>query len=147
MRVASRPAHGVRWVSGAILAGLMLTGCGGEPPVVRAAVEGEVTLDGRPLDGVLVRFVPQQHGRGAAAAVDQGRFQLPVESGPSVGEHDVVFTTAEPELAEAVAAMKQGSRDPLGVRAVPLAYQKPGRVHATVTEQGDNRFEFRLRSR
>jgi hypothetical protein len=51
-------------------------GCGGKNKPVR--VEGIVTLDGNPLAGATITFVPEQEGRRPASGVtdDDGSFEL-----------------------------------------------------------------------
>ena len=69
MRTTSR-------VRGLMLLALAAVGCGGKYSPV--AVEGTVTLDGQPLDGAMVSFLPQEGaGRAATGMTDaDGTFQL-----------------------------------------------------------------------
>jgi hypothetical protein len=58
--------------AGAALAALLAAGCGG--PVT---VKGTVTLDGQPLEGATVMFIPVNEWVGANAVTDaDGRFTL-----------------------------------------------------------------------
>jgi hypothetical protein len=43
------------------------TGCGGQPTLQTEYVEGVVTLDGQPVEGATVTFVPVAEGQGAPA--------------------------------------------------------------------------------
>lgn len=130
-----------------VLGCLLMAGCGGSDAARRVAVEGAVTLDGKPLDGVTIRFVPKRSGQGAAAVVVDGQFQLDATAGPTAGEHLIVFSPPTPELPQAIAAMQAGQRDPLNARTVPLLYQTPGQLQATVTETGNQPLHFELSSR
>jgi hypothetical protein len=53
-----------------------VTGCGGGPKLEFAEVDGKVTLQGKPLSGVMVRFYPVEGGREqlplSAALTDAG---------------------------------------------------------------------------
>ena len=63
------------------IAVVLIVGCQRGP--AKGLVKGSVTLDGKPLDAGIVRFVPID-GKGAAstAPVAEGAFQLDVEIGP-----------------------------------------------------------------
>lgn len=69
------------WILGAFLCGLgslALLGCGGGN---RRPVSGTVTLDGQPLNGVIVEFAPEAAKGNTAAisgssAVTEGRYEL-----------------------------------------------------------------------
>lgn len=126
---------------------LLMSGCGGSDAAPRVAVEGAVTLDGKPLDGVTIRFVPKQTGQGAATLLVDGQFKLDATAGPTAGEHLIVFSPPTPELPQAIEAMQAGQRDPLNARTVPLKYQTPGQLQATVTETGNEPLHFELSSR
>lgn len=126
---------------------LLMSGCGGSAGAPRVAVEGAVTLDGKPLDGVTIRFVPKQTGQGAAALLVDGQFKLDAAAGPTAGEHLIVFSPPTPELPQAIEAMQAGQRDPLNARTVPFQYQTPGWLQATVTEADSEPLHFELSSR
>ncbi len=124
----------------------LMCGCGSEPSAPRVAVEGTVTLDGKPLDGATIRFVPKGTGQGAATLLVDGRFRFDEATGPTAGEHQIVFSPPTPELPQAIAAMQSGQRDPLNIRAVPLQYQTPGRLQVTVADTDSNPLNFELSS-
>jgi hypothetical protein len=92
-------------------AGLLMTvataaGCGSSS-VPFGQVDGRVTMEGQPVQDVVVVFVPQANGAGAAARSfgqpDQaGRFQLKTEQGQVgavVGEHVVILEDLGPYSA------------------------------------------------
>ena len=80
---------------------VLLVGCGGGepegPPI--GYVEGTVTLDGKPLKGVIVGFEPQGTTSGAPSmgATDaEGHYELTYsasEKGAAIGTHKVTVTT------------------------------------------------------
>jgi hypothetical protein len=66
----------------AILGLLVLAGCAGKPPDP-VPVKGNVTCDGKPLNGVVVTFWPEDKGRRSASAIcdSTGKFSLHCVSG------------------------------------------------------------------
>ena len=74
-----------------IAAALVVAGCGPKGPDVQF-VEGVVTLDGKPLDGAAVAFVPvDKAGISAAGKTDaDGRFRLNATQGKKYGKGTVV---------------------------------------------------------
>lgn len=106
------------WIS-LVLLGVTLGGCsggGGSVPTL-APVSGTVTLDGKPLAGAAVSFVPQAgtEGAGAFGTTDaEGRFTLDHRSGrPGVepGTYTVSFSKM---------ALKDGSPIPPGKTAADV---------------------------
>jgi hypothetical protein len=75
----------------------VLPGCG--PQVLRYPVEGVVTLDGKPVKGASVAFMPKAKGCPGIAATDaDGRFalkELDRHKGVVPGEYQVVVFLAE----------------------------------------------------
>ena len=74
-------------------------GCARKPDPSLAPTSGTVTLGGKPLPGVLVRFTPSERGINAEwisedIADDAGRFELtsPRGSGAVVGRHRVTVS-------------------------------------------------------
>ncbi|HJT79463.1 MAG TPA: hypothetical protein VJ739_19865 [Gemmataceae bacterium] len=120
---------GTRSRAAALLALLLTAGCGGAP-VCNSRVEGTVRLDGVPLGGVRVEFVPDVASGVAApsssALTDEnGHFRLTFgddRPGAVVGRHRVVVIVG------------RGEARPRGVK-VPLVYaiaaQTPLRVEVT----------------
>jgi hypothetical protein len=68
-------------------------GCAPSP----RTVEGEVTLDGNPLNEAAVMFVPLDHGRSKTAAlIVDGKYTLPVKDGLLPGTYRVEIVDAPP---------------------------------------------------
>jgi len=69
------------------LSSFVSTGCAASG---RAGVQGNVTLDGAPVDGGRIMFIPvDSKGRNAYADIKEGRYELAVDQGPSLGTHKV----------------------------------------------------------
>src|SRR5438046_1495605 len=65
----------------------------------RVAVRGNVTYDGAPVKHGMITFrpVPGSNGPSAGTAIIDGKFQLTIEKGPTVGPHDVEIKIADLE--------------------------------------------------
>lgn len=114
---------------------IALGGCGrGDRPKL-GAVEGVVTLDGRPLPDATVRFTPTGRGRTAQGVTDgAGRYRLLYLRdipGADVDRHVVRITTASEETG--------------GVESLPPRYHRRSQLEAIV-RHGHNRHDFALES-
>jgi len=134
---------------------LVLTGCGKAPnPFGAVYVEGTVTYDGTPIEGVSVTFIPQGGDLAAGGMTDSsGKFTLTIGgatlgSGAKPGRYDVTFTKVElPEmrpLGEGPFAM------PVPTYLIPQKYENPrasGIASVTVdSDKSKNKFSFELSS-
>jgi hypothetical protein len=132
----------------------VLLGCGSPPGPTRVAVEGEVLLDGSPLEEGMIRFIPAKgvDGPAATAKVIHGQFSLTRREGPVVGRHRVEIEatgyqdfTIDDEEAFA-AAFARNPRSPLGQNPVPTGYNERSTLTAQISEPGPRHFEFTLSS-
>ncbi len=131
-------------------------GCGSPR---RVPVTGAITLDGKPVEGASVMFVPIEHGPAATGVTDaEGRYRLATinEEGAAPGEYRVSVVKADYKGAPAdkggvedVKAFKsEGAEAESRLRvehALPKVYsdaEKSG-LKATVTAQGGS-FTFSL---
>ena len=77
---------------------LMITGCGSDGPEL-IPVSGTVTLNGTPIDEVVVTFVPHHAGKPAMGLTDkQGRFSLStteLDDGVAVGPYYATVTSID----------------------------------------------------
>jgi len=113
------------------------TGCaddGGLKPVT-----GTVTLDGKPVAGIDVVFIPMEGGRtnSIARTNPEGRFTLTYTSqhaGAMPGEYKVLFKQEEPDT---------------GRELLPARFSSGGKTtfRATVEEGGENEFHFEIESK
>ena len=120
---------------------LAATGCGGRP----VGIKGKITLDGQPLAGATVEFVPEGDGRTAVGITDkEGKFSLSTYKpgdGALRGDYKVVIKKTperalpkpDPNDKEAakklmlkLMTMNQNYRQPAANKdAVPGAYGEP----------------------
>lgn len=119
---------------------LVAAGCG--PADSRVAVEGSVTLDGRPLAEGQVIFVPNEKSLGAeGAAIAAGRFTIRVHPGPHRVE--IVSMAREERPVPAGGLPEQG----ITFRnLVPSRYNEKSTLTADVAPAGSSRLDFELTS-
>lgn len=149
---ASRSA--VCALSLALLTLLACTGCGSSSEGVRVTVQGNVTLDGKRLEAAAIVFHCGQ-GESKVTAfgfVENGSYQLEAEEGPLVGKARVEFQPKpidqdefEEELDKTTG--RRRSRPKLTVVDIPPQYGPESTLTADVTEGGENKFDFELKSR
>ncbi|MCA9223447.1 MAG: carboxypeptidase regulatory-like domain-containing protein [Planctomycetales bacterium] len=125
----------------AVLAPLAV-GCGGDT-MGRRAVDGTVTLDGKPLSHGNVRFEPQQQAAGtsAGAVIADGAFHIDSEQGLPPGVYRVSISC--PGVVEANQDADEGG---LAEELVPARYNQNTTLEATVAPDGKNHFTFDLTS-
>lgn len=137
-----------RWRRGhcgllALLAGVALAcGCGGEPRD-RVAVSGTVRLDGQPLDGAAIMFIPAAGtiGPKAAAAIHAGQYVLKQDEGPAAGKLQVEIWETEPSIAP---GEKPPTKHP--VERIPATYNRESTLLVETVQGGPNEFHFELKS-
>ena len=119
---------------------LLLVGCGKAGPVMIPTV-GVVTLDGEPMEGAAVMFMPVAGGRPASGVTDgAGRYQLrtrEANDGAIAGEYDVSITLVKTTSILATSDGLAGGTAPGGIKQrwiIPNRYSKPdtSRLKATV---------------
>ncbi|MCS6865324.1 MAG: hypothetical protein RMJ56_00715 [Gemmataceae bacterium] len=112
------------WVGGVLLTALV--GCTTSPQL--AEVEGTVTLDGKPIEGVRVEFMPDPEaghsGPNSTGVTDaQGRFQLRCENqqnGAVIGKHRVTLTDLK--QWEGLTTSREDANKPLKPSRIPAKY-------------------------
>ncbi len=149
-----------------IVCGLVLAlGCGRPTEKIKVIpVTGRVTLDGQPLEGATVTFLPQTaEGAAAGATTDStGNFKLQTAGaarpGAVPGAYQVTVIKSEvrelmsQEKALAEAQHKNQLIPPPTTATkglLPARYRNPAQsgLTATVTESGKNHFEFDVKSK
>lgn len=144
----------LRLLIGASLLLFLNAGCGGNDGPQRIAVSGTVTLDGTPMSFGLIRFIPRDEkaGPGAMAQIVGGEYKFDTENGPVVGTHRIEieatdFQSFEIDDETAFALQMQTTgMSPLANNPVPAIYNTSSALTAAVTESGDQKFPFDLKS-
>lgn len=144
----------------------LLNGCGPANPYGTIPVKGSVVLDGKPVQGVNVMFVPTNpNGMGASGLTDdKGTYVLttggaPFGTGATPGEYDVTFSkvsnegagkpTSVDDFNAGLASGTASSRAPKAVHLIPQKYslQTTSGIKPVVVEKGKpNDFKFELLS-
>lgn len=133
---------------------LACAGCGSSASVgERAGVQGDVTLDGKPLGAAVISFHGGE-GKGKVVAVglvENGKYAIDAKRGPLVGQARVEvrakpITEAQFDVAVTEAA-RRGTRPKLVVMEIPAKYGAKSTLTADVTATGENKFDFNLKSR
>lgn len=116
-----------------VVTAALLSGCGGDDTPPLGEVTGKVTLDGAPLDGVIVVFKPEV-GRVATGTTNAD------------GTYELEYAYQVPGCK--VGPCKVNMEWPLGTtkaKALDAKYTSASELNADVKE-GDNTFNFDLKS-
>ena len=139
----------------------IIAGCGKAGDVKTVNVSGTVYLDGKPLDGVTVHFLTENHS-GSGKAVSDGTYVL--VQGAEPGENKIYFSKIvnsqlndDPEAGMDIAqfeAMAMAAGDEMGVvtmpgQVIPRQYCDPTKSDITfnVPEAGTGSADLRLSSK
>ena len=119
-----------------------VSGCGsrGGPPL--GMVTGTVTLNGEPVSGVNVVFVPEDQGSPSYGGTDEnGVYRLMFNqkrAGAELGTHHVLIENREQETDDSGKPI-----DDTPIVKIPKKYQQPGELTADVGS-GRNNIDFDL---
>ena len=140
-----------------ILSVTFFIGCSQPNPFGTIYVEGVVTLDGQPIQGVSVTLNPRDGVHVAGGLTDtQGRFTVttggaPIGSGAQPGEYDVTFRKVQmagSELSMEELNARFGGRMPPEEWLIPQRYGEvrtsPLDPITVTTDRRQNRFMFEL---
>lgn len=104
-------------------------------------VTGQVTLDGKPLPGIAVRFEDEQGSSTIARTDAAGNYVLQYtvhQMGAPIGKHKVTIFTPAPE--------SEGTGERAKVELVPARYHRNSTLTAEV-KRGKQQIDFALSSR
>jgi hypothetical protein len=129
------------WMAAAI-ALTAIVGCGGP---VHECVEGNVTFDGKLVDGGTISFIPTsgQSASGAWGDITAGKYSLPAGRGPVAGTYRV-----EIRWMRATGRMVSGfgTQAPELASVIPSRYNQSSELKASITP-GKNQCDFAITSR
>lgn len=109
----------------------------------RMPVSGTVTLDAKPVENATIIFTPIGPGLAAAAVIENGKFALTEETGPTAGEFHIRINPMEVEIEEAnPAELSRANRRP----QIPKIYQRDGKLRSTIVLAPGQQLEFKLLS-
>lgn len=118
---------------------LLLTGCGGASDTPqKIKVEGTVTFDGEPLSvGSIVFDSSDGKGGSSAGGIENGKFQFDSQLGKKK-----VLISATRDTGE-----KDQYDEPVTESYIPKQYNSETTLTAEVKPDGENNFEFALKSK
>jgi hypothetical protein len=133
---------------------LVIAGCGGGPSFDFAPVSGTVTMDGEPLSGAQVMFVPQaesgqEAGPASMGTTDaSGNFTLTSgdTDGAVVGNHQVMITTVSDEGGDAGEGESDNIYAEQAKEKVPARYNSQTTLTFDVPADGSTAANFELSS-
>ena len=120
----------------------MMIGCGGSGG--RMAVNGEVTLKGKPLDEGVIEFVSDTEKSGAT--ISKGKYEIAALQGLMPGTYKVLITSGD---GRTPADSPDGLPGPTGANIVskdmiPPEYNTKSKQEVTVKSSGPNKFDFAI---
>src|SRR5690606_12499929 len=125
----------------------IISGCSHEQPLPGQAVSGEVLVEGEPLDDGQILFKPMGETQGPkiSARIKGGKFHIPKEQGPWVGEFQVSISTISADLVafqagashEEVAAAAR-----LPQRKIAKEFDQKSKLTFVVQKGDENRCRF-----
>jgi hypothetical protein len=123
-----------------------LAGCGGN----RAAVEGSVTLDGKPVDGGIIAFIPDDGKSGedhvkAHGEIKGGKYALSRSEGPNPGKYKVTINWPKKTGRKVDAPGDPGVKMDEVKEAVPARYNKQTTLVIEI-KSGSNTKDYELKS-
>lgn len=115
----------------------------------RAAVAGAVAVDGVPVEGGIINLVPlsSEGSRKASAPINKGRYDIPEEKGPNLGDCLVEIRWLKPtgRKLQNQGNLADGLVDEM-VEAVPEKYNTKTTLHVDIAA-GKNNHDFVLSSK
>lgn len=128
---------------------LAIAGCGRDA-TDRLAVSGNVTLDGKPVDGGNIQIDPTDANQTSAsgALIQAGDYTIPRQTGLAPGKYRVRIYWAEKANADVVPSI-MGVPGPNANVAplkelIPAKYNTESELTIEVRPNGDNKFDFAL---
>jgi hypothetical protein len=119
-----------------------MAGCGGPE---RQAVHGTVTLDGTPVDGGTINFLPVDGKPDSVARGDikAGSYSIPAGQGPVVGAYRIEIRWMR-KTGRMVSGF--GTQAPEMASVIPDRYNRMSELKADI-KPGDNSLDFDLKSK
>lgn len=132
-----RPRYSV-WSRFSVIVGLffmtsLLCGCGKDGPEL-GQVRGVVTMDGKPLPGAAIVFIPQQGGRSAMGGTDEN------------GEYTIQYSATDSGAIVGPVAVEIRTGIGEGKETIPPRYNTKTELTADV-KSGKNDINFDLHSK
>jgi hypothetical protein len=127
-------------------------GCSSNPQangdIVRVAVSGEVTLDGKPLPEGKIEFVPlaSESADTAVADIEGGRYSIIRAVGPGPGKHKVKISSHKP-IKIAAGQAPGGAPDKREPEKVPKKYNAQSTLEVDIPSGNSVTLDFPLENK
>lgn len=133
------------WIVGALLVVGTLAVGGCQQGSTRYAIEGTVTLDGKPLESGSINFRPVEgtYSPTAGAEIKDGKYLIPRDDGLLPGHFRVEITASRPGKT-VMTDEKTGRHIPAYEQYLPARYNSRSELRAEIGPSGPNRFDFAL---
>lgn len=132
-----------------ILSALLVVcaGCGSKDANGRVAVSGLVTLDGQPLDDGYITLIPVSSGPAVSGKIQEGEFRLAPADGPAIGPYLVEIDAVRPtgRIVEHPDLFGETTEETENI--VPPQFNRKTTLRVEVVADGENRFEFDVKTR
>jgi hypothetical protein len=129
-----------------LFASIPMMGCGSDGPEL-AEVSGVVSVDGKPVPGAVLTFVPTGGGSPSYGGTDKdGKYRLmftDTKYGAMIGDHEVEIVTNKPSAAEIAEMKAEGQEVNVTFVSIPKQYKQKGALTAKV-ERKKNVVNFTL---
>ena len=126
-----------------------MMGCGSDGPEL-AEVTGVVTVDGKPVPGAVLTFVPTGGGSPSYGGTDtDGKYRLmytDTKYGAMIGDHEVEIATNKLSASELAEMKSEGQAVNETFVAIPKKYKQKGALTAKV-EKKNNVVDFTLKTK
>jgi hypothetical protein len=119
-------------------------GCGPTDEFQHVGVSGHVTLEGKPLAGGTITFVPLGSGPAAHGAIADGSYAISRAEGPGPGGYRVEISSIRPTGRRVPDGEYPGQTVEETRNAVPDRYNLNSTLRADVAGSGDQTFDFAL---
>ncbi len=128
---------------------LMTAGCGKQTPYEgqpRTALVGRVTIDGRPVDGGTISFIPQTSAqRVSGGAIVNGTYVIPEEKGANEGSYRVEIRWQKP-VGKKFRDPDTGEMKDVVKESLPPKFNTQSTLVATVSPR-QAKLDFELKSK
>ncbi len=140
----------MRYLSLAVLCTFML-GCGSKAydGDKRFAVSGNVTFDGEPVDGGIIRFVSESASgkeRVSGGVITAGKYSVDEGQGPNAGKYQVEIRWSKPTGKQVKDTQDTGAMIDVVKEAIPSKFNEVTELRAEVSGT-KTKFDFDLKSK
>ena len=132
----------VTW--GLLLASCLMAGaCTRRGSLDRREVSGTVSVGEELLESGWITLIPTGPGVATGGTIEKGQFHIPRNEGPIPGTYRVEIL-ASIRTGRMITVPGEDRPVPEEINPVPAKYGLGSRLTADVTDEGENRFEFKL---